>query len=84
MTSCKSIPLSKAIAFLETHVLPSYDKLFADMFCDTISYIDAAAILRDNVIRRVQKEKNLNSYCILVMLCQRVFYKMTRELLKSY
>jgi hypothetical protein len=80
MTSCKSIPLIKAIAFLETHVLPSYDELFVNMFCHTITYIDASALFRDKVIRRVQKEKNLNSYCILVMICQRVFHQMTREL----
>lgn len=79
-----TISLDKAIAFLEIHVLPSYDELFAAIIYDPISCLEAIATFKEKVIRKIQKEKNLTSYCILVMTCQRLFHMMARELFRCY
>jgi len=79
-----TISLDKAIAFLEIHVLPSYDELFAAIVYDPISCLDVISTFKEKVIRKIQKEKNLTSYCVLVITCQRLFHNTVRELLRCY
>lgn len=84
MASHVTIPYYKAIAFLEANVFPSYEEVFASIFHDPVTCMDAYAMLKANVIRKVQKERNLMSYCLLVMICQKVFYSMVRELFTCF
>ncbi len=76
-----TLSVKKVIDFFDRHIFQSYEELFLSVVHDTQSYIDVCAVYREKVIKRIIQEKNLSSYCILVVISQNVFHEVFKEVI---